>query len=109
MTKYKDENPFPNAPGLAKHLGVKMREPEGRSSRFWGPFKQEWNSLCSNPTHFYCPEKMKECSACQCGSWHNVLWQKISPFRNLGRLVWRCNENLWIKIANSRFRWIFKL
>jgi hypothetical protein len=108
MSNYKSEDPFPNAPGLAKMLGIKVREPEGRTERFWGPFKEKWSSVCSNPTHEYNSEKMKACTACQCGHWYNVWWNKISPFKNFGRIVWKVNPDLWIRIANSKFRWIFK-
>jgi hypothetical protein len=44
-------------------------------TRFWGPFKQEWFSICSNHS---CYDAM--CPRCQAGQWINVVVRMIDNF-----------------------------
>ena len=58
-------------------------------SRRWGPFRQEWYSICSG--HFYFNP---DCPRCQAGEWRNV-WR-----HEIGHFVYTSSPDLWRWWAN---------
>jgi hypothetical protein len=54
----------------------------GRSlpSRYWGPFKQEWYSLCSGCSTYDGGGPDSKCPRCASGMWIGVVHHKISQF-----------------------------
>lgn len=72
---------------------------EGLKTRRWGPFRQEWYSICSaHRSHD------PECPRCQSGRWINIykaagssILYKVSP------RLWR----IWANRRNSGFnKWL---
>lgn len=58
-------------------------------TRRWGPFRQEWYSICSSHRH-----RTMECPRCQTGRWINV-WESA-----FGGVVYRVHKPTWIWWAN---------
>ena len=46
-------------------------------SRYWGPFRQEWYSICS--AHQY-GSPYSDCDLCKCGRWVPVVDHMISQY-----------------------------
>jgi hypothetical protein len=61
-------------------------------SRYWGPFRQEWYSLCSG--HF---EYDPDCDCCNAGQWINVWWIHIDGF------LYKYFGSLWFWLHNNSF------
>lgn len=69
---------FHNLPGLTQEDGS-IEEVRG-----FGPWKQEWYSICSRHLH-----RDNTCNLCQVGSWENVWKLKLS------QTIYKCCPNLW--------------
>lgn len=65
-------------------------------NRRWGPFRQEYYSICSRHKH-----RDKECKACAAGEWRNRLVHRMDNiiYSNC-RILWRW----WHNRPNSRIR-----
>lgn len=63
-------------------------------SRRWGPFRQEWYSICS-AGHDEGPNG--NCDRCRAGMWHNVVAQRI------GHAIYVRWPSVWRWWANRRF------
>lgn len=61
-------------------------------ARYWGPFRQEWYSICS--THW---NPKPGCPRCECGQWVNVHGQKV------GHAFYKRWPKLWRLWANRPF------
>jgi len=62
-------------------------------SRYWGPFRQEWYSICS--AHMSQPTE--GCDLCATGMWHNVLLTRIGSYFHNN------HYKLWFWWANRRY------
>lgn len=58
-------------------------------SKGWGPFRQDWYSVCS-----MCYYHNEDCPRCRVGRWHNRLTRKF------GSMVYRLWPDLWRWWAN---------
>jgi hypothetical protein len=62
-------------------------------SRFWGPFREEWYSICSIHMINY----RENCRMCRAGRWSNVIVRKI------GHWFYKHCPRLWRVWANRRW------
>lgn len=58
-------------------------------TRRWGPFRQEWYSICSKHS-----QHKESCHMCQAGQWINV-WK-----HHIGAAFFRVSPTLWRLWAN---------
>lgn len=47
-----------------------------RRTRFFGPFRQNWISICNRHSFYY----RKDCDTCNAGTWNNVITSKIQHY-----------------------------
>ena len=74
-------------------------------SRYWGPFKQEWYSLCSGCSINDGGGPNSKCPRCSRGMWTGVVYHKISQFfywHFYGVWYWWQNERPGFKNSSTR-------
>ncbi len=79
---------------------------ENVKTRRWGPFRQEWYSICSG--HNWRKYTEETCPRCQKGQWINV-WRQAAGSFVFERWpdVWRWWANhRWNVLARAESRWL---
>jgi hypothetical protein len=79
------------------------KKPKGIRSRYWGPFKQEWYSICSAHQGFD-----PSCPRCQAGHWRSVVVQAIdSTVHRFAYPVWFWWHNRPNSASRKRLKGFF--
>jgi len=60
--------------------------------RGWGPWEQQWYSICSIHSYYN-----KACNMCTCGHWTNT-WKRFC-----GHIVYTVSPNLWRYFVNKKW------
>lgn len=60
-------------------------------TRYWGPFRQDWYSICSKHQSY-----AENCYLCEVGQWRNRWGRKF------GNLVYQISPRLWRWWANRK-------
>lgn len=72
-----------------------MIKPGWDRKRGFGPWRQNWVSICSLHQIY-----RSDCELCQCGHWSNH-WKWF-----FAHILFTISPNTWRKIANSKYGWL---
>lgn len=90
---YEEVDAFPNAPGLSKTLGLTQADDVPKRFRGWGPWREQWFSVCS--AH----QIPSDCPRCRVGSYRNIGAVGFS------QLLCKFAYPVWFWTNNPHLRW----